>query len=267
VKEKTMMTTPITMIDLEIMLHQQERTGPVTSLDDLRTRLAQRKAIEDHLEVLATTIHTVRKRLSALPKLPGVHEVGWAQAVLALPNLAFLEVDTDGLGEGANVLRVLLLTMTELVIFDTFVKPPRLPSEKLLSITGITREQLERAPTFEQAWPSIVAALRGRYLVSYNLSFDESMLRSQAMLHHTEMPALIASCLMVHSTSYFQETQHAKLSALCARLGYPLPEPPMQDAQARALGQLHLVQAMSNAITGVVTTAALSDEEADAHPF
>lgn len=265
-KKIATMQIPSFLAHLEALIVQEEQSPPVMGLTDLHTRLAARQRIEAELQTLLHGIHRTRERLQRLPNLPDLATIHWAQAMLALPNLAFLEVDTDGLGADACVLRVLLLDTQAQVLFDTCLQPARPPSDHLLALTGLTRQQLEAAPSVEQGWPLIVQAVRGHYLLSYNLAFDRDMLHRQAERSKLDLPFLVADCLMERATTYVRATTYPKLADLCTRLGYPLPLPPRQDAAARAVGQLHLLTAMAQGITGNVTPPNESEDD-DEHPF
>src|SRR5713226_293938 len=117
---------------------------------------------------------SLQRRVAALPTLAGWEHLSWAHALLAFPNLAFLEVDTDGLGTDADILRITLVDLSCAVLYDQVFQPRRPLTPKIAHLTGITPEMLLQAPTLAEAWrsPQLVAAFVGHYVLSFNLEFD-----------------------------------------------------------------------------------------------
>lgn len=263
-----------TLTTLDMLLAQETTKGPITGLTDLQERMQARKALQAALTSLETLVTDRQRLLARLPQLPHYAEVMWAQAALAFPNLAFLEVDTTGLGQDAHIVRVLLLDRDALVLFDTCIKPPRPLSQKTMHLTGLHQQDVEAAPTLAQVWPSLLTAFRGHYLLSYNLDFDLEHLHRAAEREHLEPPSLIAECLMQRWMTYQHVHVYPKLATICQHVGSPLPDHPLQTAYHRACGQRALLQAMATGMIGasapvshVLETEATEHLEDDDHPF
>jgi len=216
----------------------EQASSPVNGLEDLMGRRQRRM--------------TIKHRLPALPPL--IH-ILWAQAVQSFPNLAFLEVDTTGLSADAEVIRVVVLDAQGRAVLDQFIKPSRRLTAEISSITGISHQDIEQAPAITQVWDHIRDALRGKYLLSYNLDFDMGKLKETAGRPNLEKITLIGECLMQRAMFYFDVTSYPKLETLCRRIGHPLPEQPGQTALDRARGQIGLLDAMASAITGTISAA------------
>ncbi len=195
----------------------------------------------------------LRRRLDALPTLARPEHVHWAQALLAFPNLAFLEVDTDGLYADADILRLALVDQTGAVLYDQVFQPRRPLSPKMVHLTGITPEMVASAPTLAEAWHG-VAAFVGRYILSFNLEFDSGKLSESAVRYGLPELPLVGACLMLRAQDYYGASHYPKLADLCERLGAPLPPHPQQDALDRARGQVHLLHMMAQGITHVSAT-------------
>ena len=57
--------------------------------------------------------------------------------------------------------------------FTTFINPERKLSEEIISLTGITPEMVEGAPTYKQVMPDFFKFCQGSYLVGHNIAgFD-----------------------------------------------------------------------------------------------
>jgi DNA polymerase III epsilon subunit-like protein len=270
----TRMNALETFTTLDTLLAQEATKGPITSLTDLQERMQARKALETAFNDLDTLVTDRQRQFARLPRLPHYAEVMWAQAVLAFPNLAFLEVDTTGLGQDAHLVRVLLLDRDAHVFFDTCIKPPRPLSQKILHLTGLHQQDVQDAPTLVEVWPSLLGAFGGHYLLSYNLDFDLEHLQRAAEREHLEPPMFIAECLMQRWMVYRHVHVYPKLATLCQHIGSPLPDHPLQTAYHRACGQRALLQAMATGMVGESAQVSYAPEseipenlEDDERPF
>src|SRR5258706_5285045 len=124
------------------LLHAEEAAPSPADLSDWQERQARRAALEAHIQQLDRTIVELRRRLDDLPKLARAEHVRWASAMLAFPNLAFLEVDTDGLNTDADLLRIALVDRAGVVLFDQLIQPRRPISPNIARLTALGQEQL-----------------------------------------------------------------------------------------------------------------------------
>ena len=254
---------------IEDLLKAEEIAEPVHNLTELANRRARRSALEQALANLEASVARLRTRWRSLAPLPDGERIRWAQAVLQLPNLAFLELDTDGLSTDADIIRVVLLGKDGSTLYAQTIQPRRAISEKITALTTVRPEEVEHAPTFAEIWPNLCAALQGCYVLSYHLPFDLDKLRQNAERFGVEPVALIGECLMQRCQQYFHQYSYPKLADLCYRIGSPLPEHPLQNAWDRARGQIHLVEAMSQGITagrGEPEQRDVDDSEEDDEP-
>jgi DNA polymerase III epsilon subunit-like protein len=233
------------------LLQAEETATPVRCLSEWQTRQAQRAELGSALGHLERSVAELCHRYDMLAHLPRALLVSWAQTVLAFPNLAFLEVDTDGLSTEADLLRITLIDRSGALLFDQLIQPRRPLTSKIVQLTGLTPEHLVTAPRLADVWKAVQQALAGRYLLSFNLAFDEQQLAANARRHNLPPLTLIGECLMLRAQEYYAEASYPRLSALCERLGFPLPEHPEQDALHRARAQLHLLETMAQGTTSL----------------
>ena len=171
--------------------------------------------------------------------------VAWAKKLLTWSNTVFLEIDTTGLQKDDEIVRVLLVNKKGDVLFDTLICPDKHISEKITYLTGITNEAVYKAPDIIYVWEDLMQALRGKYVISFHLAFDQGMLETTAERYHLEMPHFNGECLMKRAMMYSSSFSYAKLSSLCAYIGKPLPKYPQQTALHRAMGQVAVLHAIS----------------------
>src|SRR5690348_7422343 len=118
-----MMTNALIPPKLSDLLAQEQGLGPVRHLDDLQARLQRRGTIARQIQQWEEALRQAQRQYRVLPSLPPLKVIHWAQAVRAMPNLVFLEVDTTGLQEDAEIVRVSVLNIREETLLDCLVTP------------------------------------------------------------------------------------------------------------------------------------------------
>jgi DNA polymerase III epsilon subunit-like protein len=242
------------------LLSAEEAAPPVSQFSDWQARQRNRVLLAERLSQLGQAVSHLQRRVAALPTLARREHLHWAQALLAFPNLAFLEVDTDGLDADADIVRLAVIDQTGAVLYDQLVQPRRPISPKIAHLTGLTQERLSAAPRLVEVWEQVQAALAGRYVLSFNLEFDQQQLTTKARRCDLPLLTFIGECLMLRAQEYYAAAFYPKLADLCERLGYPLPDHPHQDALDRARGQVHLLRAMAQGITHAQPAHQVADE-------
>src|SRR6266487_4002658 len=263
-------------------LQREREVGRANSLIDVAESQRRRETIDQHWQAIQTELAQIDQQIRDLPPLPPHEQIVWAQAVLAMRNLAFLELDTTGLEATDEIIRFTLIDSNLNSIEDFLIKPvgKRL-SDKASFVNGIRPEQLEREGlTIQEAWQRIQAALTGRYIISYSQPWDVQQLSAAAKRYQLEPVMVIGDDLQRHSTLYYHREYSLTLARICERVGHSLPEHPHQTSLDRAKGQVHFMTAMANAVTdmrptktrkasGEVDTNSDTDEleDVDSHPF
>jgi DNA polymerase III epsilon subunit-like protein len=274
----TMMNTPDIRQHYEAitaLLSTEEAAPPVSRLADWEAQQVRRAVLTEHIQQLELAVAQVQRRLTTLPTLARPEHLHWAQALLAFPNLAFLEVDTDGLYADADILRIVLVDQSSAVLYDQVVQPRRPLSSKIAYLTGITPGMVASAPTLAEVRCSsrLVAALVGCYILSFNLEFDQGKLSESAERYGLPLLPLVGDCLMLRAQEYYGASHYPKLADLCERLGAPLPPHPEQNALDRARGQVHLLRMMAHGIMHVSApphakpVAERTDSDSPGDPF
>ncbi len=151
-----------------------ERTPQqIHSVEDLAAWHQRRRTLKQQLEHLSAEVRNLREQVQALPSLPSLGAVQWAQAVLAMPNLVFLELDTTGLGQDAEIIRALILDQAGVPLLDVYARPKQPLSRQIEMLTGITNDAVmqqgvtEESIRFPTIWSSIGrSSTKQHYVVS-----------------------------------------------------------------------------------------------------
>lgn len=118
----------------------------------------------------------------------------------------FLDTETTGLGDTAEIVDLAVLDLYGAVLLETFVQPVYSIPPEASRIHGITNEHVKSAPGFQSIYPDLTALLTGRSVVIYNADFDKRMIE-QALFISTGLETRLwarcaVSCLMLHYADY-----------------------------------------------------------------
>ena len=266
------MTISSIMQSLTDLLKQEQALGPVQGLDDIHARQQRRRVINSQFQQLEEELRQLRTQIRSLPALPPLKIIQWAQSVRAMPNVVFLEVDTTGLHEDAEIIRLVVMNIHERPLLDCVVKPSQPLSSSITTFTGLTNAEVQASDiSIVDALTQLRQIVKGEYVLSYNMDFDLGKLREAAQRHHLGEVTIIGEDLMARAMGYFHQSSYPKLEALCKQIGQPLPSQPHQTALDRAKGQIALLNAMADAVSNHVPLAnppgEKADEDLDEHPF
>lgn len=89
----------------------------------------------------------------------------------------YLDTETTGTGPNAEVVEIGIVDHDGSVLVDTLVKARGKIEPGAQRVHKITAEMLADAPSWQDVWPQVEAALQGRYVGVYNLDFDVRMMQ------------------------------------------------------------------------------------------
>jgi DNA polymerase III epsilon subunit-like protein len=89
----------------------------------------------------------------------------------------YLDTETTGTGPNAEVVEIGITDHDGSVLVDTLVKARGKIEPGAQRVHKITAEMLAEAPSWQDVWPQVEAALQGRYVGVYNLDFDVRMMQ------------------------------------------------------------------------------------------
>ena len=226
-----------------------EQQSNHTGLEGLLEKRSRRAKIHDHIDHIEGELQAIRSSLSKLPHLPSESVVRRAQALLSMPNIAFMEIDTTGLDVNDEMTRFMLLDPQCGIVEDILIRTNARLGKEASEISGVTREMLdEQGVDINDAWPRIQAALAGKYVISFYQDWDIKQLTKMASRYSLEPLTVIGECLRRLAKEYYNEQYSVPLDAYCERVGYTVPKPPHQTAKNRCVAQLRLIEGIVNAV-------------------
>lgn len=239
---------------IETLLRLTQEIGRINSLEALEDSQRHRRTISELWTAIQADLAPISQAIKALPSLPDLKTIQWAQTVLAHRDLLFMEIDTTGTDPQVDeIVRFVVVDASERVIEDFYIQPTsRQLSQEASQHNGITPEMLEaQGIDIHEAWKRIQAALSGNYIISYSQQWDTSMLDATAQRHQLEPLFFLGEDLQRRCTAYYSGEYYLSLAKLAERVGYPLPELPGQTAIHRAIAQHRITEAIANAVTDV----------------
>ncbi|GCE26434.1 hypothetical protein KDA_19180 [Dictyobacter alpinus] len=243
------MTISSVVQSLSELLKQEQAPGVVQGLDEIQAHQQRRRMINGQFQQLEEEVRRLRTQIRNLPALPPLKIVQWAQSVRAMPNVVFLEVDTTGLHEQAEIIRLVVLNIQGQVLLDCLVKPSQPLSQTITMFSGLTNDDMKGSKTsIVDALTRLRQVVKGAYVLSYNMDFDLGKLKEASHRHHLSEITIIGEDLMTQAMGYFHQTAYPKLEVLCKQIGQPLPLQPCQTALDRAKGQIALLNAIADAV-------------------
>lgn len=86
-------------------------------------------------------------------------------------------------------------------------------------IHGITEEDVQDAPTFEELWPTLQRYLTHQVVVAHNASFDMSVMRKTLDYFHLSYPEMEYLCTVNISKKVWPDLHNHKLNTLATSQG------------------------------------------------
>ena len=154
--------------------------------------------------------------------------MGYYQPMLNPPRLAFVDIETDGLGANARIIEIAAITYdldnNSRKSYRSFVRGHGTAGPTW--VHGIKDQDLKEAPSFGDIWPQIFELVEGRIIVAHNESFDRSRLNFELQKIGAEpLSDFLCTMKLAYQLGYAKRKKRgdegvsAKLSELSKRLG------------------------------------------------
>lgn len=119
-----------------------------------------------------------------------------AKEIVSL-NPLFLDTETTGLDDQAEIVEISVLDINGNVIFDTLVKPKKPIGSEASAINNIDNSMLENAPYFYEIMDDLKAIFKGRTVVIYNANYDTRLLHQSAKAWGKQWTDFNSLCAML----------------------------------------------------------------------
>jgi DNA polymerase III subunit epsilon len=177
----------------------------------------------------------------------GAAGVSWARRLLQRRPL-FLDTETTGDDEGAEVVEIAVVGDDGVVLLDTLVRPQSPITASASAVHGIGEETLAGAASIAAVWPRLTQLLGGRTVVAYNVAFDRQVLQQSAARFGLSPLDADWVCLMEAYASLTGRSRVISLSAASRENGIVRRGAHRAVADARAT--LALLAAMASGRAG-----------------
>lgn len=129
--------------------------------------------------------------------------LAWARQVAADPRTLYLDTETTGLDERAEIVDIAIVDGAGRVLLNTLVRPVEPIPPDATRIHGITNQMVARARTWDQVAPLVNRLIAGASrVVVYNADFDTRIMRQcNARYRLPDQPAAW-ECAMLHYATY-----------------------------------------------------------------
>lgn len=154
--------------------------------------------------------------------------ISWAQEVAGDAGAIFLDTETTGLDDRAEIIEISLLAASGDVLLDTLVRPQtRIPPDAQ-AVHGISNAMVADAPDWPDVCRQLLEIIEARRIVVYNAEFDFRMV-SQMNRRHRLMHNLNTWQCAMQQYSGFAGVWHARygnfrwhrLDDAVAKFGHP----------------------------------------------
>ena len=137
----------------------------------------------------------------------------------------FLDTETTGLHNTAEIVEISVVDFDGSVVLDTLVKPAHSIPWEVIRVHGITDEMVVEAPSWTEVWPQVEKLLQGRYVGIYNADFDIRMMKQSHDLNGMswEMSEVRNFCIMKLYAQFYGTGRWQKLESARRQCGLALP--------------------------------------------
>jgi DNA polymerase III subunit epsilon len=98
--------------------------------------------------------------------------IAWANAVVARPDVVYLDTETTGLDGRAEIVEIAVIDNAGTTLLDTLVRPDGIIPHEVVRIHGIDDEMVAGAPRWPEVYPALLEVLYERTVIVYNADFD-----------------------------------------------------------------------------------------------
>jgi DNA polymerase III epsilon subunit-like protein len=182
----------------------------------------------------------------------------WAAERLADLQTVIVDTETTGLPSKDPDTEICQLAVTDVKgkpLFCMLIKPNKPMSTEVISIHGITNEQVVNQPTFSQVAKLISFVLEDKHIACYNADFDVKLLWSLYKKYDQPLPKIAgASCVMDKYSEWVGDWNEKRNGFKWQRLPN-LSGMPAHDAFSDCISTLKAMELMASKFDPAAVTA------------
>ncbi|MBN1265984.1 MAG: 3'-5' exonuclease [Anaerolineales bacterium] len=152
----------------------------------------------------------------------------------------FLDTETTGIDNNAEIVEIAIVDTLGSSVFNSLVKPVNPIPADAIRIHGITNQEVQNAPSWQDILPEVENILKGRLIGMYNAEYDLRLMEQSSRIHRTPWNRVPDSfCVMKLFAQYAGEWNEYRqsfrwLSLEKAAVRCEIPLPTLHRAQADA---------------------------------
>jgi DNA polymerase III epsilon subunit-like protein len=131
--------------------------------------------------------------------------VMWSRSVISVAETVFLDTETTGLGPGAEIVDIAVVSATGDVLLDVLVRPNHPIPVEATRIHGISNADVITAASWCDVFEMLAPILEHRQIVVYNASFDRTMVRQCCDRVGVPIPTATWLCAMKAYAAFREE--------------------------------------------------------------
>ncbi|KXT78555.1 bifunctional DnaQ family exonuclease/ATP-dependent helicase [Streptococcus sp. DD13] len=156
------------------------------------------------------------------------------------PRYAVVDLEATGAGSNAKIIQIGIVLVQNgeiLERYETDVNPHTRLDHHIKTLTGISNQQLQKAPSFEQVAPKIARLLEDTIFVAHNVKFDANLLAEALFFEGYELRNPRVDTVELAQV-FFPTLDRYGLGNLTHHLGIPLKQAHTAIADAEATAEL-----------------------------
>ncbi|PHM68441.1 DNA polymerase III PolC [Xenorhabdus kozodoii] len=120
-------------------------------------------------------------------------------------DIVILDTETTGLKIDDEIIEISIINADGHVLLDTLVKPQKKIPPDATRIHGITNEDVQNAPTWNEIYKKYKEIVKGKTVIIYNKSYDIRIIRQTCKKYELPTPRIKSECAMLLYAEYHGE--------------------------------------------------------------
>ncbi|WP_416775943.1 exonuclease domain-containing protein [Xenorhabdus budapestensis] len=120
-------------------------------------------------------------------------------------DIVILDTETTGLKSDDEIIEISIINAYGDVLLDTLIKPQKKIPPDETRIHGITNEDVQHKPSWNDIYKKYREIVKGKTVVIYNKSYDTKIIRQTCKKYELPTPRIKSECAMLLYAKYYGE--------------------------------------------------------------